>query len=540
MAAPADSTVPLKGAGLPPVLYRAKEVRELDARIIASGISGFELMQQAGRSAFRQALKHWPEAQEWLIVCGGGNNGGDGYLIAGHALAKGKRVRCLALSDPQKLQGDARLAHEWAVRGGVEVHAADSGALDDALAAADLIIDAMLGTGLTGSVRAPYEDTITAVNGAGKPVLAVDVPSGLSSDTGAVLGAAVKADVTVTFIALKVGLFTGQGPNCTGELVFDDLGSLQTLHDRGLHSEVPAAVIRLDWQRAKRGWPERRPAAHKGNFGRLLVVGGDLGMGGAALLAAEAAARTGSGMVFVATRPEHVPAFLSRRPELIVRGIDHRNGLLPMLEQMDAVVLGPGLGQGAWGQQMFQAVKNLFDGPVLLDADGLNLLAASPSELPGNWVLTPHPGEAARLLGKGAGDVEQDRIKAIAELSDRYKCTVLLKGAGTLVQGDYVRRAGKLSPAAPVPTLIHAGNPGMASGGMGDVLSGIIGALLGYGLDSFHAATLGATLHAAAADVAATELSMAGLLAGDLPLAAARLLASTEAGTLAAEAVRHE
>lgn len=525
----------LKGDGLPRSLFRAQEVRELDARAIADGsLTGYALMQRAGKSVFRQAAKRWPGAQNWLVLCGGGKNGGDGYIIAGLAALRGKSVRCLALSDPQNLKSEARQAYESALVNGVTVERFEPEAGCTALAETDVVIDAMLGTGLKDNVRAPYDEAIARVNGAAKPVVAVDIASGLSSDTGQVLGSAITAELTVTFIGMKLGLLTGHGPDVTGEIVFDALDV-----DPGIYHEVPAAATRLDWNTARAGWPERRPSAHKGDFGRVLIVGGDLGMGGAAVLAAEAAARAGAGMVFVATQPDNVPAFLARRPELIVRGVAHRNDLVSMLERMDAVIVGPGLGKGAWGRQLFHAVRSLYRGPVLADADALSLLAESCSPVAANWVLTPHPGEAARLLGKSIGEISEDRIKAVGSIAQRYQCTVLLKGAGTLIQG--ARPSDNVAEIQPevLPTLIHGGNAGMATGGTGDVLSGFVGALLGAGLPGIDAATLGASLHGAAGDLLGAELSMAGLLAGDLPLAAARVLATTESRGLQMERAGH-
>ncbi|MAL97525.1 MAG: bifunctional ADP-dependent NAD(P)H-hydrate dehydratase/NAD(P)H-hydrate epimerase [Alteromonadaceae bacterium] len=519
-----DSSL-LKKSALPRALYSGHAVRELDARYIAQAqVTGLALMQRAGRSAFRHAKRRWPAVRHWLVLCGTGNNGGDGFIIAAQAVQQGHDVRCLLLGDTGKLQGDARRAYEEARQAGVAVETFSDTLLHQALVNAELVVDAMLGTGLTGAVRAPYDAAIEAVNQAETAVMAVDMPSGLCSDTGTLLGKAVQADLTITFIGLKLGLFTGKGPGVVGELVFDSLGC-----DDDIAAAVPAVAIRLDWATARVGWPKRSPTAHKGDFGRVLVIGGDLGMGGAALLAAEAAARSGAGMVFVATQPEHVSGYLARRPELIVRGVRHRSELLPLLEQVDAVIVGPGLGQGPWGQQLLQAVRTEFDGPVLIDADGLNLLAKEQGDPDGNGagkrklgnhvVLTPHPGEAARLLGCSVADIERDRIRALDSLSNRYGCVVLLKGAGTLV---------KNADSASVPTLIDAGNAGMASGGMGDVLCGLIGALLGQGQEGVSAAILGGVLHGASADLLAAELSMAGMLAGDLPLAAARLLKSSE------------
>ncbi|TBW56867.1 NAD(P)H-hydrate dehydratase [Marinobacter halodurans] len=491
-------------ASLPESLYAADGVRALDRCVIDDfGTPGFELMQRAARSAFRQLARHWPDARQVLVLCGAGNNGGDGYLVAASARRQGLSVRCLAVADPARLKGDAATAHESAREAGVAIERYDGSSpalLGDALAEADVVVDAMLGTGITGALRSPFDQAIAAVRESARPVLAIDVPSGLDATTGWIETDAVSAAVTVTFIGLKTGLLTGQGPDVAGEVVFDDLGVDPATYDR-----VPAVACRADWNTEARHVPVRRRGAHKGDCGRLLVIAGERGFGGAALLAAEAAARTGAGLVTLATRPEHVSAALSRCPSLMVHGLTHGNELDALLAKADGIVFGPGAGQGAWGQQMLQRVM-AFEGPVLMDADALNMLSSRAPGKHDNWILTPHPGEAARLLGVANDRVSRDRMDAIAQLEQRYGGVVLLKGAGTLVLSGNMAR----------PALVQGGNPGMATGGMGDVLSGIIGSLAVQGLSPSRAAVMGASLHAEAADRASLEKGFMGLLPMDL------------------------
>ena len=265
-----------------------------------------------------------------------------------------------------------------------------------------VVVDALLGTGLAGAVREPYAHAIRCINASCLPVLAVDIPSGLSADSGAVLGVAVRADLTVTFIGLKLGLFTGDAPELVGELAFDGLQA-----DLGLVAAHPVAARRL----AVEGMalPGPRPAtAHKGRYGRLLVVGGDLGTGGAALLSAESALRSGAGMVSLATRGEHVAAALARMPEVMSIGVASANQLRGLAAASSVLVVGPGLGQNAWGRSLMSAVV-AHDVPQVWDADALNLLAAGRVALPAGCIITPHPGEAARLLGVDTASVQADR-----------------------------------------------------------------------------------------------------------------------------------
>jgi len=484
---------------LPNCLYSAAQVRELDARLIAAGTTGFELMQRAAHAAWRALRRRWPDVEEITVLAGRGNNAGDGYLIAALAQRAGRQVKVLAVGEPHRLQGDAASAYNEAQAAGVRV---TPWSPDTELRG--VLVDALLGTGITGEVREPYAGVIRSMNESTRPILAVDLPSGLCADTGSLLGEAVRADLTVTFIGLKVGLFTGEGPDRIGTLVFDDLQA-----DGQVIEQVPCAAIRLADTNLPRLAP-RPPTAHKGSFGQVLIIGGDLGTGGAALLAAEAALRCGAGMVTLATRPEHVAASLIRRPEIMCTGVESTYAMTALTARADVLVIGPGLGQAPWGRSLLSLAPQCHI-PQVWDADALNLLAAGEVELPASCLLTPHPGEAARLLGISVAEIQADRPAATRALAARFDCAVLLKGAGTLV-GD---RDGRLA-------LCDRGHPAMASAGLGDVLAGVAGALLAQGLDPFEAACFSVWLHAAAGEQ--LGLQGRGLAAADLITVVRQLL----------------
>lgn len=496
----ADQTRP------PRALYTAAQTSELDRLAITSGIAGIQLMKRAGRAAFNALLQRYPQPEQLTVYCGAGNNAGDGYVMAALAAEQRIPVRLIAVGEPDKLTGEAAQARDYARQEGV----AFEPLTDDSAADAGIIVDALLGTGLKGEVRPAYAAAIAQINASGRPVLAVDIPTGLSADTGSVLGAAVKADVTVTFIGVKRGLLTGRGPALCGELVFADLGVPADIYDR-----QPVEVEMLSAGTQLPMLPARSADAHKGDFGHVMVIGGDTGYGGAAIMAAEAAARCGAGLVSLATRPEHVAPALTRRPELMVCGVTSGQELEPWLARPTVLVVGPGLGQSPWSEQMLQ--QALQSGlPLVLDADALNLLAASRpavAQSRTNWVLTPHPGEAARLLQCTSSQVQADRFAAIEQLQSRFGGAIVLKGAGSLVKG----------PDTAVG-LVSSGNPGMASGGMGDVLSGVLGGLVAQGLTAAQAAQLGACLHAEAADLAVGDWGERSLLATDLIPALCQLL----------------
>lgn len=477
---------------LPLSLHSAEQVRALDAQLIAAGTPGFELMQRAAHAAWRALRRRWPEAGEITVMAGRGNNAGDGYLVAALAQRAGWRVRVLAVGDPAALVGDAALACAEARATGVNILP-----WSECAPMAGVVVDALLGTGLSGAVREPYAQAIRMLNQSGLPVLAVDIPSGLHADNGARLGVAVRADLTVTFIALKLGLFTGLGPELCGELQFDDLQG-----DAQLLAAAPSVAQRLDPANLPR-LAARSPLAHKGQFGHLLVIGGDLGMGGAALLSADSALRAGAGLVSLATRAEHVAAALVRRPEIMCAAVASANQLLALVERADVCVVGPGLGQAAWGRSLLSGVSGIKQ-PQVWDADALNLLAAGQVAAPRQGVLTPHPGEAARLLGIETAALQADRPAAARALAQRFGLVVVLKGAGSLIAAPDGRLA-----------LCDRGHPAMAGAGLGDVLAGLIGALLAQGMAPFEAACLAVWLHARAGEVLAVQ--GCGLAAGDLP-----------------------
>ena len=484
-------------------LYTAAATGAMDRSAIEAGLAGIVLMRRAGAAAFAELRARWPDAGALTVYCGRGNNAGDGYVVAGLAVSRGFEVELLQLGDPADLSGDAARARDWAVGEGVRIERFAPGRGPRG----ELLVDALLGTGLRGAVRPAFAEAVDTINGAGCPVFAVDVPTGLDADTGAELGTAVRADLTMTFIAAKRGLLTGRGPALTGALRFDDLGVPAALRTGTVAEDPGVALLRLGEDDLVLA--PRAPDAHKGAFGHVLVVGGDEGLGGAVLLATEAALRTGAGLVSCATRAAHVPALLARTPEVMVRAVEHRDALAPLLARATAVVVGPGLGTGPWGEQLLDAVLEA-GRPAVLDADALNLLAErGPPPAGPPRIVTPHPGEAARLLATDPATVQGDRFAAATALARRLGATTVLKGAGTLVATD------------DAVALCPLGNPGLAGGGTGDVLAGILGALLAQGLDADRAARLGVCLHGAAADRAMAARGVPGLVASDLsgPLA---------------------
>ena len=434
------------------------------------------------------------------MVCGAGNNGGDGFVVARLAREAGFSVRALVVGDPGRLGRDASAMLGAMREAGVDLEPFAAAALDGV----PVVVDALFGTGLTRPVAGAAAAAIEAMNAAGAPVLAVDVPSGVDADTGSVRGVAVRASLTVTFIAPKRGLFTGAGPDHCGRLEHDALGVPPALAGR-----VPAGAMRLDYDRL----PDHpclgpRPRdAHKGDHGHVLVVGGDRGFAGAVRLAAEAAARVGAGLVSVATREVHAAAVSAMRPEVMSRGVEDDASFEALAGRATVVAVGPGLGRGEWGERMFANALGCRSGLLVVDADALNHLAGAGRSAPrrDDWVLTPHPGEAARLLGVSAGEVQADRFAAAAAIRERFGGVCVLKGAGTVVDAG---------PSRPVGVCVN-GNPGMGTGGTGDVLTGVIAGLAAQGAGPADAAEVGVCVHGKAGDLAA-RAGERGLLAGDL------------------------
>lgn len=476
-------------------------MRELDRIAIEEqGIPGYELMQRAGQATYAAIIERYPAARRWLVLCGAGNNGGDGYVIARLGRVHGVAIELIALTDPAQLRGDAAQAWKDFVATGGAVIPWQSGSQ---LPAADVIVDALFGTGLARALEDTYLDVVRKVAVAGSPVVAVDIPSGLSGLTGHVMGAAIRADITVSFVGLKQGMFLAHGPEYCGDIVFDSLG-IQAISTERVKPML-RVFTRDDFCELM---PSRARTGHKGNYGHVLIVGGNIGMAGAARLAGEAALRSGAGLVSVATRAANVAAIVEGRPELMCKGVEDTADLDALLTRATIIAVGPGLGQDDWAQSMFQRVIAAGK-PLVIDADALNLLAETPIRQD-NWILTPHPGEAARLLGVTTAAIQDDRMGSLAGLTDKYGGCVLLKGHGTLISSAHTE-----GPA----WLIRGGNPGMATAGMGDVLTGIAAAIYGQSFNSGAAidriVAAAAWLHACAGDRAATN-GERGLLATDL------------------------
>lgn len=480
-------------------VYTVAEIRQLDAAAIADGVPGIQLMKRAALAAFTLLLERFPEPEQITIYCGSGNNAGDGYVLAALAAQRCLPVHVIQVGDPNKLTSDAQLAYQFALQEKVSMQVFSATVAPKM----GVVVDALLGIGLTSEPKAQFALAIEQINHTHLPVVALDIPSGLAVDTGTIQSVAVAAKLTVTFIGLKRGLLTGRGPAVCGEICLAELDIPEQLYRQIIPSVQVLALGKL-----LPSLPPRAADAHKGHFGHVLVIGGDTGYGGAALMAAEAAARTGAGLVSIATRPEHIPAILARRPEIMACGVVSGQELEPWLTRPTVLVVGPGLGRSPWSEQMLQ--QAFASGlPMVLDADALNILAAGRVIPAGtqrdNWLLTPHPGEAARLLDVTTFEVQADRFMFVQALQQRYGGTVILKGAGSLI-------ASKGAALG----IVTEGNPGMATGGMGDMLSGILGGLLAQGVGFTEAAQLGACLHAEAADLAAQEIGERSLLATDL------------------------
>jgi NAD(P)H-hydrate epimerase len=474
---------------LPINLYRNEQIRELDRLAIKEGISSFELMSRAGEAVFQQIIHCCPHAQTIAVFCGSGNNAGDGYIVATLLVLARLKVRVYAVADPEQLKGDALTAYQHYVTAqGVVIPFQAQRTIS-----ADVIVDALVGSRLTRAVTGIYAEAINSINQSSALVLAIDFPSGINANTGNVMGIAVKADVTVTFIALSQGLFTGQAADYCGNIVYATLA-------------IPKAILATQIPSAKRvihqSLLRRLRCSHKGSYGHVLIVGGEHGYSGAARLAGEAALRVGAGLVSIATRNSHASLMAVNRPELMCHGVENAEQLTHLLAKATVIAIGTGLGQNEWAIELLTAVLST-QKPLIVDADALNLLARHP-ETNTHWILTPHPAEAARLLNCTTAEIQQDRFAAVSALQAKYHGVVVLKGTGTLIASSE-----KIA-------VSNTGNAGMASGGMGDVLTGILAGLVAQGLNLAQAAQQSVYLHGYAADLAAQADGERGLLASDL------------------------
>jgi ADP-dependent NAD(P)H-hydrate dehydratase / NAD(P)H-hydrate epimerase len=476
------------------LFYSAQQVRcgeSVAAK--AKGLEMFGLMERAGQAVFAIGMAQYPAANHWLVCCGQGNNGGDGYIVASLAKSVGIYVTVWQHGNPEQLKGDAQVAYQhWLSHGGVTFPVADE--LPEEV---DVIIDALLGTGLKGEVRDATWQVIQRLNQFDKPIISVDIPSGLCADTGNVLGIAIHADHTVSFIGLKQGLITGRARDYVGMLHYAGLGIEETFNQQN-----KATVTAIDPKSLSKLLPKRRACAHKGNHGRALLVGGNIGMGGAVILAAMACAKSGVGLAAVMSHANNVTPLLVSIPEVMSCDWENERLLLERVDWCDVIAIGPGLGRDSKAQRLLSLAQSS-PKPKVVDADALYFLGLEPN-IDSQRIITPHPGEASHLLNMPIESIEKNRFSAVQALQAKFGGVVVLKGAGTLVcdgQDTYV---------------CLAGNPGMASGGMGDVLSGIIASLLAQGLNVSEAARMGVLIHSMAADKSALEHGERGLLASDL------------------------
>jgi hydroxyethylthiazole kinase-like uncharacterized protein yjeF len=480
------------------LLYLPETVYQLDkAAVEQDGLPEIELMQRAGQSVWRSLVTRWPEVSTITVFAGAGNNGGDAFVVALSARRQGVKVQLLIQGDLSRQSDTSRHFRKLWEQAGGEYEDWQGQALNG-----DVIVDGLLGIGLQRELDDHWQKMIAAINACDVPRVAIDIPSGLNGSTGNPQPVAVAAQLTVTFIGAKTGQYLADGPDYCGELLYEDLGVTTSRRQA-----IPAALKVIDSCSLP---PPRNRNSHKNHYGNLLIIGGDQGMSGAVALAAQAALRSGAGLVTALVHPE-CRGNLASFPEIMVLGWD---ALESRLAQASVVVIGPGLGDSAAAARCLQSLHQV-DLPMVVDASALktDFLHSLKSK---QVVITPHPGEAAALLSVASAEIQADRLGACERLTETFAATCVLKGSGTLI-----------GQQAATPALNPTGNPGMASAGMGDVLSGIIAAMLGQGLTPFEAAKSAVYLHGLCADYCCTERDQTGLIASDIvkqiPVAVKRL-----------------
>jgi len=508
-------------------LATSEQMREMDRRTIEEfGLPSLVLMENAGRAVADAAWELLPEdGGRVLILCGKGNNGGDGFVAARHLTSVGAEVAVMLFAKLDGLTGDAASNARYAQKTGIMiVEEPDDETLAGAIELADVIVDGLLGTGLSGEVRGRLREVIEALEYAAAPIVAIDIPSGLDADTGKILGVAVEADVTCTFGLAKPGLVQYPGKAHVGELrVVDIQLPPMLLDDPALETyltEASDCVAML---------PARSADAHKGDAGRVLVIGGSPGLTGAPAMTGTGAARAGAGLVTVAVPEPLQPILAIKLTEVMTLGLPSGDGatispaaldtILEWSGRVDAIALGPGLSQKGQVAELVEAIVRVVETPLVVDADGLNVLAGRTEVLlqrDAPTILTPHPGELGRLLDMSVGEIQADRLGVARRAAEQLNATIVLKGAATVIAEP--NGEAWINPFA---------NSGMASGGMGDVLTGIIAALLAGGSDPMSAAVAGVYLHSLAGEMCVEELGPYGFLAMDvaerLPAAYRRL-----------------
>lgn len=486
-------------SALPYQMFKTCEVRVIEkAHAQRAGGDCYDLMQKAGRALARAVRARLPGARLVWVFAGRGNNGGDGYAAASELMGQGLGVRLFAAGALHEGSEARRARDDFISQGGI-VETLLPGRDDPR---PDAIIDALLGTGVREAPRSPVYEWIMLINSSRSHVISADVPSGLNADTGCAPGECVRADCTVCMLALKPGLFTGEAVDYCGEILCDSLGvDIKPFCDRSITGGEP--LLRQAYADIVPDLPQRLRSCNKGDNGKVLIIAGSRGMGGAAAIAGAGALRAGAGLVKIACDPACATMINCVHPELMTVDFTDDAAVRQALSWCGTVAAGPGLSTSPRARAL---VRMALDSgrDCVLDADALNIIAAMPPEAMPSRIITPHPGEAARLLGCTVAKVEADRIEAARELQSRYGGVALLKGAGTVVCDG--RRT----------TVISGGSPALASGGMGDLLTGIISALLAGGLTKSQAAVFGACIHARAGEMAEAEYGAAGTLPTDL------------------------
>lgn len=496
------------------------QMKQLDRMTIEQyGIPGILLMENAGMAVFHEVLHHLQrmEGKQVAIVCGRGNNGGDGFVVARQLFQQNMKVKVFIAANPAVIGGDAKTNLEILKRLGVpiEVVSPKENKSDflGQLKQYDLIVDAIFGIGLDRNVDEFIGGVIETINEAGKPVISIDIPSGVNAADGSVCGTAVKAQKTIVFQLPKLGNINYPGSDYTGEMIVKNIGIPQ---EAIISLNPPIQMITIDW--VKSILPKRRADTHKGDYGRVYIVAGSTGMTGAAMLTCEAVLRSGAGLVKVAI-PQSLNNIMEVRlteaitvplPELKkgVVGISDIEKIIKTMSQSDAVAIGPGSGQS---RELEEVLRNIFENsttPMVLDADALNSLANRKELLKllkGPAVLTPHPMEMARLTQIAVEDIQRNRVEIAREFAQKWNVIVVLKGARTVV-------------AAPSGEIFinTTGNPGMATAGSGDVLTGIITGFIAQGIEPVSATAAAVYIHGLAGDMAAEELGEYGMMAGDI------------------------
>lgn len=497
-------------SALPHHIFTTQEIRLIEQEH-ASANNGhcYDLMEKAGRSVFEEMRKVNSQPKMVYVLAGKGNNGGDGYIVAAYLLKHHIPFRIFAIGTPRK-NSEAFAAYSFFLKlgGRIEDQLPDPVLEAQSGNSPDIVIDALLGTGLDSTPREPFDKWIEFINNTKAYIISIDVPSGVNADTGRVYSNSVIANKTVCMLGLKSGLLTGDAVDYVGEIEVHSLGvDVNAYHGKYLSGETDGAsylpTYLSHYEDVIADLPVRALSAHKGDSGRLLLIGGALGFGGAINICGQGALRTGAGLIKIATNKANIPAINASRPELMTVDFNDLDVFKAALDWTDVIAIGPGLGLDEHAELLLELVFKA-DKPTVLDADALTLMSRGDLSYSKRTILTPHPGEAARLLSCSVSKINENRYWAVYELQKRCGGVVLLKGAGTLVcDGSRI-------------ILIKEGSPALASGGMGDILTGIIAALKAQGLTLMQATCAGACIHGRAGTISGENCGLIGTAACDL------------------------